>query len=263
METIRIHCTNDGRYHDVQPGMTLAELSARICTSLPDTDAGRDNCSAEHPTVPVLAALVDNQLKELGFRIMMPHEIEFIGYNHPDGRRTYIRSLCFVLQKAIRDLFPDHTLVIDYSLPSGLYCEIRERDKTSGGSAEPQAKTEDGRPVIHPTETADLMAIRASMQEIISRDIPLTKRKLTSEEAIRIFEENFSATPAVRPSLANRFRTPGTGRSPLLGTGMTQLWPTHSTGRSFRPQDILPASPYPGSRTVSASSIRWKAAHRR
>ena len=190
METIRIHCTNDGRYHDVQPGMTLAELSARICTSLPDTDAGRDNCSTEHPTVPVLAALVDNQLKELGFRIMMPHEIEFIGYNHPDGRRTYIRSLCFVLQKAIRDLFPDHTLVIDYSLPSGLYCEIRERDKTSGGSAEPQAKTEDGRPVIHPTETADLMAIRASMQEIISRHIPLTKRKLTSEEAIRIFEEN-------------------------------------------------------------------------
>ena len=137
----------------------MSEFSKEVCTMLPDTDDERyrkgvpaSNCEA---TVPVLAALVDHQLKELDFRMMMPHEVEFIGYNHPDGRRTYIRSLCFVLQKTVRDLYPDKTLVIDYSLPSGLYCEIREREKST-----------------------------------VKENLPIVKRKLTSNEAISIFEEN-------------------------------------------------------------------------
>ena len=191
---IRIHCINNGNYYDISAGTTLSEFSKEVCTVLPDTDDERyrkgvpaSNCEA---TVPVLAALVDHQLKELDFRMMMPHEVEFIGYNHPDGRRTYIRSLCFVLQKAVRELFPDKTLVIDYSLPSGLYCEIREREKSIAGTGETQAKDEDGRPVIHPVNVQDLTAIRTRMQEIVKEDLPLEKRKLTSEEAIRIFEEN-------------------------------------------------------------------------
>ena len=191
---IRIRCINNGNYYDVAKGTALSEFSKEVCTMLPDTDDERyrkgvpaSNCEA---TVPVLAALVDHQLKELDFRMMMPHEVEFIGYNHPDGRRTYIRSLCFVLQKAVRDLYPDKTLVIDYSLPSGLYCEIHEREKTAYGTAEAQATGEDGRPVIHPLNVQDLSAIRTRMQEIVKEDLPLEKRKLTSEEAIRIFEEN-------------------------------------------------------------------------
>ena len=73
----------------------------------------------------ILAAIVDNKLKELEFRILEPHTIRFIGYGHPDGRRTYIRTLCFVLQNVVREMFPDKVLAIDYSLPSGLYCELR------------------------------------------------------------------------------------------------------------------------------------------
>ena len=131
--------------------------------------------------------------------MMMPHEVEFIGYNHPDGRRTYIRSLCFVLQKTVRDLYPDKTLVIDYSLPSGLYCEIREREKNTSGPAEAQAKNEDGEPVIHHLNVQDLAEIlnvqdlaeiRSRMQEIVKENLPIVKRKLTSNEAISIFEEN-------------------------------------------------------------------------
>lgn len=191
-DTVRIHCINDGRYYDVRQGMTLAELSKAICSSVPDADAvhrSEDRKEAAS-SVPVLAALVDNQLKELGFRMTVPHKVEFIGYSHPDGRRTYIRSLCFVLQKAVRDLFPEQTLVIDYSLPSGLYCEIREREKGKDGSTEMQARTEDGRPIVHPLDGRDLASIKSRMQYIVSQNMLLEKRKKTSEEAIRIFEEN-------------------------------------------------------------------------
>ncbi|MFA4997788.1 MAG: nucleoside kinase, partial [Bacteroidales bacterium] len=52
-----------------------------------------------------LAALVDNRLKSLDYVLYNPHDIQFIDYSHPDGRRTYIRSLSFVLQKAVREVF--------------------------------------------------------------------------------------------------------------------------------------------------------------
>ena len=100
-------------------GNTLKDLAAVL---FPDANL---DCG-----LPVLAALVDNKLKSLDYKIINPHNVRFIGYDHPDGRRTYIRSLCFVLQNVVREMFPDKVLAIDYSLPSGLYCDIREPEPT-------------------------------------------------------------------------------------------------------------------------------------
>ena len=100
----------------------LGDFSRQVCPVVKDDRTG--------VVYPVLAALVDHKLKELDFKLAMTHEVEFIGYNHPDGRRTYLRSLCFVLQNAVRELFPDKVLVIDHSLPSGLYCKVIETRRT-------------------------------------------------------------------------------------------------------------------------------------
>ena len=115
MEGIRIFCENTSSYEKVSIGTTLSDLYVRMNQNKPMLDE------------PVLAALVDNKLKSLDYKIINPHNVRFIDYGHPDGRRTYIRSLCFVLQKVVREMFPEKVLVIDYSLPSGLYCEIREK----------------------------------------------------------------------------------------------------------------------------------------
>ncbi len=171
MEEIRIYCKNDGNYHKVPAGSTLRDLSEEICRSVTDEKSGEE--------LPVLAALVDNKLKELEFPIMMSHHIEFIGYNHPDGRRTYTRSLCFVLQNAVRKLYPDKTLVIDYSLPSGLYCEIHE-----------QTKPGKGLPQVYFLTDEELESIKATMQEIIDESYPFHKIKMTVDEAVGIFNEN-------------------------------------------------------------------------
>ena len=114
MENIRIFCENTGAHHEVAFGAPLADLYQRIAQN----GAVLEN--------PVMACLVDNKLKSLDYKVINPHNVRFIDYTHPDGRRTYIRSLCFVLQKVVREMFPDKVLAIDYSLPSGLYCELRE-----------------------------------------------------------------------------------------------------------------------------------------
>ena len=171
MEDTRIYCENDGNYHRIATGTDLLTLSGQLCSSVTDEKTGE--------SVPVIAALVDHQLKELEFQVMMPHKIEFIGYNHPDGRRTYVRSLCFVLQHAARDLFPDKTLYIEYSLPSGLYCEIRE-----------QTETEEGILPVHFLTDDEIEKIKERMQEIIAANLHFRKVKMTAEEAGKLFMEN-------------------------------------------------------------------------
>ena len=161
MEEIRIFCENDGKYHQVALSSDLKSFATKV---------GPEG---------TIAALVDNQLKELDFKVLNTHTVRFIGYDHPDGRRTYIRSLCFVLQNVVRELFPDKILVIDYSLPSGLYCEIREKEVQS-----------DGRPCIYPVSDDEIEKILVRMHEIVAADLPFRKVKMTPDEAVALFEAN-------------------------------------------------------------------------
>lgn len=149
----------------------LGDFSKQVCPVVKDDRTG--------VVYPVLAALVDHKLKELDYKLAMTHEVEFIGYNHPDGRRTYLRSLCFVLQNAVRELFPDKVLVIDHSLPSGLYCKVIETSKQEDGRCRTLALTQE-----------QLASVKNRMKEIVSADMPFRKEKMDAVTAEKMFEEN-------------------------------------------------------------------------
>lgn len=162
---------NDGRRYELPLFEKLGDFSKQVCPVVKDDRTG--------VVYPVLAALVDHKLKELDFKLAMTHEVEFIGYNHPDGRRTYLRSLCFVLQNAVRELFPDKVLVIDHSLPSGLYCKVIETRKQEDGRCRTLALTQE-----------QLASVKSRMQEIVSADMPFKKEKIDAVTAEKMFEEN-------------------------------------------------------------------------
>ena len=166
MKDIRIYCENANASVTVKMGTTLKELSETICS---ETTGG----------LPVLAVLVDNKLKSLDYKIINPHNVRFIGYDHPDGRRTYIRSLCFVLQYVVREMFPGKILSIDYALPSGLYCDIREKEPA-----------EDGRPRRIFLTDEKIAEIEERMGEIVAADLPFSKKMLSMEECCSLFGEN-------------------------------------------------------------------------
>ena len=46
-------------------------------------------------------------LKGLNFRVYNNKDIEFLDVRDQSGMRTYVRSLCFVLFKAVTELFPE------------------------------------------------------------------------------------------------------------------------------------------------------------
>lgn len=172
MEEIRIYCENTSAYVDVAFGAALNEIA-------PEGS---------------IAALVDNKLKSLEYRIISPHNVRFVDYGHPDGRRTYVRSLSFVLQNVVREMFPDKVLSIDYSLPSGLYCEIREN-----------ISQEDGRPKVYFVTDEEIAAIKVRMREIVEADLPFTKKMLSLEETVKVFTGNRQKEKANLAKTLGRF----------------------------------------------------------
>ena len=171
MEKVSIYIENDGRTIETDYGTILNDI--RNCKYQMTTVAKTGE------SIPVLAALVDNKLKELDFPLVSSHHVRFIGYDHPHGKGCYVRSLCFVLQAAVRKLFPEQVLIIDYSLPTGLYCEIRGANKN-----------EDGTPIIRPLSHNDLAELKAEMTKIIEANIPLKKTKMNTAKAEEIFRKN-------------------------------------------------------------------------
>ena len=108
---IRVYCQNSASYVDVPLGTSLLELSKSVELKLNYT---------------VLAAYVNNRLKELNFRIFKPLTVRFIDITHYEGYRVYQRTISFILQKAVRDLYGERKFYIRHSLGRGFYCEFAD-----------------------------------------------------------------------------------------------------------------------------------------
>lgn len=164
MSKIKFYCWNTSEYYECEPGENLVSLSKKIKHNL---------------KYPVLGAFVDNQLKELGFQVYTSHAIRFIDLTYNDGRRIYVRSLCFVLQKSMADLFPDYSLYLDYSLPNGLYGELRDKFPDKDGTP---------REILLSQE--DIDKVKKRMKYYIKGDMPFIKTKMSRDEASLIFRKN-------------------------------------------------------------------------
>ena len=202
---IKILC--NGLPLEVEDGASVLSLLDRTGHTVKDPKTGKD--------YPVLACLVDHKLKELNTRIFFPHEIRLIGYNHPDGRRTYIRSLCFVLQIAVRRVFPNKTLLVQHSLPSGLYCELEDNY---------------GHYAIN---EAEILRLEEEMRKIVGADLPFERAKLPITEACAIFEQHRQPLKAeLQKSLGRYFSSvyyldgiPDSFHGPLVpSTGMLDVF---------------------------------------
>ena len=173
METLTITCINDGKDYELPVGEKLSVIAPQTVV---DPKTGKE--------YPVLAALVDHQLKQLDFQLFFPHSVEFIGYNHPEGRRTYIRSLCFLAQRAARNLFPEKVFKINHSLPSGLYCKLRAEHIAD----------------------EDIRCLKDEMRRLVALDLPFTKKKLRTDEATKLFRaQNQKLKAALQESLGTYF----------------------------------------------------------
>ena len=119
---------------------------------------------------PVVSAKVNSASQGLKFRLFQNRDVEFLDAREGSGRRVYVRSLCFVLYKAVSDLFPDSKLFIEHPLSRGYYCNFKKKN---------------GDPLID----EDVNRICQRMKEIVDLDMPFRRTESTTEEAVRVFTE--------------------------------------------------------------------------
>ena len=206
-DTLPVICENAGRTIEVAMGTTLLEVERQLRLDGPH---------------PFLAAYVNNRIKELNYRIYKPVTVRFIDITSFEGIRVYQRTISFILQKAVRELFPDRTLYIRHSLgASGFYCEI------SG---------------FGPIPAEHLDAIKARMRGIIDRNLPIQGVKMLTDTARKIYE-GFGMTDKIalldsRPRLYSKIYTidslPGYFYGALTpSTGYTPQFDLHSYYNGF------------------------------
>lgn len=150
-DKVEIYCRNNGRTIAAERGSTLLEIYRISGVELKEK---------------VMCAIVNNRTERLDYRVYSPKEVEFLDITNPYGLRTYVRSLCFVLSKAVHDIMPEAELKIEHSISKGFFCHIS-----------------------HPCGENMVQRIKSRMTEIIAEDMPIDKHEVRTAEAIRLFSE--------------------------------------------------------------------------
>lgn len=151
--TVKIYCRNTQSYISVPVGSTLLDVYKMLDLRMPYGPS---------------SAKVNNKTEGLTYKVFRNKDVEFLDICSSSGMRTYMRSLCFVLCKAVEDLFPKGHLVLENPISKGYYCNLYI-----------------GRPVT----VEDVANIKKRMQEIISVDIPFHRIECHTEEAIGLFRD--------------------------------------------------------------------------
>lgn len=143
----------DGRIFEAPVGTSLEEY---IAAALDDSP------------VPVVAALVNGDLRELTYPIQHDVRVDALLLSDSDGVRIYRRSLAFLLVAAARELFPEAQIFVEYSLPfGGFFCQVRGRE---------------------PFSVKELAQIETHMRRIVAEDAPIAKERVPLEDAIELFK---------------------------------------------------------------------------
>lgn len=139
-----------------QNGITLQEISRDFET--------------EHSSL-IVAAKVNNVIKDLQTRLSQYAHIEFIDMESPDGAEVYRRSVEFLLIVAAHELYPNVQIIVENSIGNGLYCRVIMDDKLS-------------------KEHVEQLAVK--MREIVAENRPIVKKTMPKEEASKLFLKQYN-----------------------------------------------------------------------
>lgn len=177
-ETVRIRCKNNAQEYDIATGSKLWDAYEKMGRPLGE--------------LPPVAAKVNNKTEGMHYRLYKNKQVEFLDITSSSGRRTYTRTLFFVLCKAVHDIYPESIVIIDIPVSNGYYCDIRLFDGPLPDEVR-NSSIFDPR-LIEKIKTSPLPAdgidrIRKRMQEIIDAEIPVKRFEVPTEEAIAMFRE--------------------------------------------------------------------------
>lgn len=150
---LEIFCENTQKYYQFHLGTSLKEIYQEIKPGL---------------KYDVLAALVNNELQDLSYELMKPKRINFIDVTSLDGHSVYIRSLCFILYKAVLKLYPGIKFKVEQHISNGLYCKLDDKSITISDD--------------------DILSLQEIMQSYVDQNIRFYHDTIETQRAVELFE---------------------------------------------------------------------------
>ena len=156
-DTVEIHLKNTGQKRQVPIGSSLVDIIKIFDFKMPYLIAN---------------AKVNNRTESLAYKVYRPKLVEFVDITSQSAMRTYVRSLCFIMAKAVHDILPDAKTYIEHAVSKGYYFQIEVDDE--------KGKVTD----------SQLDDIRKRMHEIVKADHPFISHEEETAEVVKLFREN-------------------------------------------------------------------------
>lgn len=156
-DTVEIHLKNTGQKKHVPIASSLVDILEIFDFKMPYLIAN---------------AKVNNRTESLNYKVYRPKLVEFVDISSQSGMRAYVRSLCFILAKAVNDILPHATTYIEHAVSKGYFFHI-EIDGELGK-----------------VTSSQLDEIRERMHQIVAADYPFISKEDETEEVVKLFREN-------------------------------------------------------------------------
>ena len=237
---IKIFCVNTQTTEEFDEGTALIDMLPRF--------------KFEQP-FPILSAKVNNVSQGLKYRAFNSRQVEFLDYRSYLGRSVYCNSLCFLLYKAITDIYPNSKVVIKRPISKGYFCSVDKGDGT-------------------PLTEEQLEEVRQRMRRIVEKDIPFRRHEVRQEEAIELFtklgyEDKVKLLRSVNDMYVNYYTLGHTTDyyydALLSSTGYMKVWSLtmYRGGLLLRvpdrhhPEELAPFFEQPKTFEVFAETSKW------
>jgi threonyl-tRNA synthetase len=115
-----------------------------------------------------LAGKVDGRLVDTGFRIEGDARLAIVTDRDPEGLEILRHSTAHLLAQAVKELFPEAQVTIGPVIENGFFYDFSYK---------------------RPFTPEDLAAIEKRMAEIAKRDLPVHRREMPRDEAVKFFRD--------------------------------------------------------------------------
>ena len=152
MNTIQV-TLKDGTVREYPNGSTLQEIAGSISRGLAKS---------------TLAAKANGKVIDLHSPLTYNAKVEFLTFEDEEGRDALRHSASHIMAQAVKRLFGDVKVGIGPSIANGFYYDFD---------------------TAYTFTPEDLIKIQAEMEKIIKEDLPIERRVVTREEAIKLFAD--------------------------------------------------------------------------
>lgn len=146
-----INIIYDGKKYEYDSGIKITDV-------LKDVNVGEKN---------VIAAMINNRLTPLNSRITRNSDLSFCTIKSDLGKKVYVRGLCFLLVKAVKDVLNCDIKIMN-RVNNSIYCDILTNNLISEVTVE---------------------KIKLKMKELVSKKIPINKINVSRLDAIDYYSK--------------------------------------------------------------------------